>query len=92
MSGYIREAQHGLCEDVRDGPGDFQRKSLPGSRHSPCKGPGAALGLVCWRTSKGVCVAGAEVSERERGRTGGEGGHEAGQRGFGDHGENLGSH
>lgn len=65
MSGYIREAQRGLREDVRDRPGDFQRKSLPGSRHSPCKGPGAALGLVCWRNSKGVRVAGAEVREGE---------------------------
>ena len=35
-------------------------KDVPGREHSPCKGPGAGLGLECWRNSEEARVAGTE--------------------------------
>lgn len=42
-----------------------QGKSTPGKRPSVCKGPGAGLGLVCWRDSNEARVAGAEGRREE---------------------------
>lgn len=39
---------------------------IPGTWLSPCKGPGAGLGLACWRNSEEAHVTGAEWERRRR--------------------------